>query len=187
MKRARSRAEFEFERFAAAHADGLLRAAYLMVGDRAEAEDVVQECMLRVARRWPRVRNMEHPGSYARRVMVNLVLDDAPKRTRRNTELVVAETPGPPGDGGATAASLESRTDLIRALAALPARQRTVLVLRYFADLPETEVAAALNCSVGTVKSSSSRALERLRGAFEAPATMPTIEPAAETGRKTVP
>lgn len=187
MKRARSRAEFEFERFAAAHVDGLLRTAYLMVGDRAEAEDVVQESMLRVARKWPRVKGMEHPGSYARKVMVNLVLDDAPKRTRRKGELLAVESPKQSGDGGASAASLDSRTDLIRALAALPARQRAVLVLRYFADLPETEVAAALGCSVGTVKSSSSRALERLREGFEAPATMPIIEPSAETGRKTVP
>ncbi len=187
MKRARSRAEFEFERFAATHVDGLLRAAYLMVGDRAEAEDIVQECMLRVARKWPRVKDMEHPGSYARKVMVNLAIDDAPKRARRNVELVAVEPPQAAGDGGPSAALLDSRTDLIQALAALPGRQRAVLVLRYFADLPETEVAAALGCSVGTVKSSSSRALERLRQALDAATTTPLLEPVAETDRRTRP
>jgi DNA-directed RNA polymerase specialized sigma24 family protein len=78
----RSRAHGEFERFAAAHADGLIRTAYLMVGDRGDAEDIVQECMLRLARKWPRVRKMEHRGAYARRVMVGLVLDGRHQRAK---------------------------------------------------------------------------------------------------------
>ena len=185
MKRARSRAEFE--RFVAAHADGLLRAAYLIVGDRVEAEDIVQECMLRVARKWPRVRDMEHPGAYARTVMLSLVIDGGAKRSRRSVELVAIETPAARGDAGATVASIDSRTDLIRALAGLPARQRAVLVLRYFADLREAEVATALGCSVGTVKSSASRALERLRQTLDTAATTPALGPTTETDRKTMP
>jgi RNA polymerase sigma-70 factor (sigma-E family) len=185
LKLARSRAEFE--RFVAANADGLLRAAYLMVGDRVEAEDIVQECMLRLARKWPRVREMEHPGAYARTVMLSLVIDGGTQRSRRSVELVAVETPAARGDGGATVASIDSRTDLIRVLAGLPARQRAVLVLRYFADLPEAEVAAALDCSVGTVKSSASRALERLRQALDTATTTPALGPTAETDRKTMP
>lgn len=81
LRKGRTRAEFE--RFAAIHADGLLRSAYLMSGDRGEAEDLVQEYLLRLASRWPRVRSMEHPGAYARRVLFNLALDGGRKRTRR--------------------------------------------------------------------------------------------------------
>jgi RNA polymerase sigma-70 factor (sigma-E family) len=157
-----------------------------MVGDRGDAEDIVQECMLRLARKWPRVREMEHPGAYARRVMFSLVLDGDLQRSRRSVELVAIETASALGGGGATAASLDSRTDLIRALAGLPERQRAVLVLRYFADLPEAEVAAALDCSLGTVKSSASRALERLRQALEVAATTPIAEPTPETKRRTM-
>ncbi len=165
LRRGRTRAEFE--RFAAVHADRLLRSAYLMSGDRGEAEDLVQECLLRLARRWPRVRSMEHPGAYARRVLFNLALDGGGKRTRRHRELQAAETPHYRDGESPAAATLEARADLVQALGELPARQRAVLVLRYFADLPETEVATILDCSPGTVKSSASRGLERLRQTLE--------------------
>jgi RNA polymerase sigma factor (sigma-70 family) len=178
LRRARARAEFE--RFAASHVDGLLRAAYLMVGDRGEAEDIVQECMLRLARKWPHVRGMEHPGAYARRVMFSLVLDGGPQRSRRSVELVAIEPATARDTRGATAASLDSRADLLRALAGLPGRQR------YFADLPEAEVATVLGCSVGTVKSSASRALERLREALDTAAAPPTDEPRSETPRRII-
>jgi RNA polymerase sigma-70 factor (sigma-E family) len=181
------RARDEFESFAAGHADGLLRAAYLMVGERVEAEDIVQECLLVVARKWPRVRNMDHPGAYARTVMLSLVIDGGAKRSRRTMELVAIETDAARGDGDATVASIDSRTDLIRALAELTARQRAVLVLRYFADLPEAQIATALGCSVGTVKSSASRALERLRQALDPATTSPALGPSTETDRKTTP
>jgi RNA polymerase sigma-70 factor (sigma-E family) len=183
----RGRAREEFERFAAAHADGLLRSAYLMVDDRGEAEDLVQECLLRLARKWPRVRSMEHPGAYARRVLFSLVLDGGRQRSRRSSELSAIETP-PARDGdGVRTAALDARADLVRALGELPARQRAVLVLRYFVDLPETEVAAILNCPSGTVKSSTSRGLERLREALDAGAPTATAEDTPEKTRRTIP
>jgi RNA polymerase sigma-70 factor (sigma-E family) len=166
----KGRARSEFERFAAVHADALLRNAYLMAGDSGEAEDLVQECLLRLARKWPRVRSMEHPGAYARRVLFNLILDGGRKRARRRTELVEFETTDGHGGADETTASLEARAELVQALGGLPGRQRAVLVLRYFADLPEAEVASILDCSLGTVKSSTSRGLERLRR---------TLDPAA--------
>jgi RNA polymerase sigma-70 factor (sigma-E family) len=163
----RGRARTEFERFATLHADALLRNAYLMTGDRGEAEDLVQECLLRLARKWPRVRSMEHPGAYARRVLFNLILDGGRQRARRRTELLgVQATEGHGGADQATAA-LEAHVELLQALGGLPVRQRAVLVLRYFADLPAREVALILDCSPGTVKSSTSRALERLREALD--------------------
>jgi RNA polymerase sigma-70 factor (sigma-E family) len=172
----KGRARGEFERFAAVHADGLLRSAYLMAGDRGEAEDLVQECLLRLARKWPRVRSMEHPGAYARRVLFNLALDDGRKRTRRRGELQAEETPHGGGGESPTAAASEARADLVQALGGLPARQRAVLVLRYFVDLPATEVALILDCSPGTVKSSTSRGLERLREALDPAAPLSTAD-----------
>jgi RNA polymerase sigma-70 factor (sigma-E family) len=182
----RSRAHTEFERFAAVHADGLIRAAYLMVGDRGDAEDIVQECMLRLARKWPRVRKMEHPGAYARKVMVSLVLDGRHQRARRTLELATAALESAAGISDQSAESLDARADLIWALRGLSPRHRAVVVLRYFSDLPEAEVAAILGCSVGTVKSSASRALARLRLTLEESGTEPDSAPNSHTTRRTV-
>jgi RNA polymerase sigma-70 factor (sigma-E family) len=170
----RGRARTEFERFTAVHADELLRNAYLMAGDRGEAEDLVQECLLRLARKWPRVRSMEHPGAYARRVLFNLILDGGRQRARRRTELLGSQTTGGHGGADPTTAALEARVELVQALGGLPAHQRAVLVLRYFADLPADEVATILDCPLGTVKSSTSRGLERLREALDPAASLST-------------
>lgn len=152
----------DFDRFVAEGTDGLLRTAYLIVGDLHEAEDLVQETLFKVARRWPKVSRMDYPAAYARRIVVNLALRGSPKRSRRRTEL--SETR--PGDPAATSAPLDRHDELHVALAALPPRQRAVLVLRYFLDLSEAEVAAALQCSLGTVKSTASRGLARLEQAL---------------------
>jgi RNA polymerase sigma-70 factor (sigma-E family) len=168
----KGRARSEFERFAAIHADALLRNAYLMAGDRGEAEDLVQECLLRLARKWPRVRSMEHPGAYARRVLFNLILDGGRHRARRRTELLAVEVTDGRGASDETTAALEAHLELVQALGGLPARQRAVLVLRYFADLPEAEVASILDCSLGTVKSSTSRGLQRLRRTLDPAASL---------------
>ena len=150
----------DFDQFVATHVDDLLRTAYLIVWDEAEAEDLVQECLLKVAHRWPRIRRMEQPRAYARRILVNLAVDGARGRARRRRELepeaasLIAVDPLP---------ALDTRAELLQALGELPARQRAVLVLRYFNDLTEAEVAEVLGCSPGTVKSSASRGLARLR------------------------
>ncbi len=157
-------AEEEFAGFAAGSWEPLLRTGYLMTGDAAEAEDLVQEALLRVARRWNRVRSMDHPAAYARRVLINLVLRDADRRSRQRAELW-------PQDGEAEAAdesaarALREVDDLAEfrwALARLPARQRAVLVLRYWADLPVAEVAEIVGCPEGTVTSATSRAAASL-------------------------
>jgi RNA polymerase sigma-70 factor (sigma-E family) len=161
----------DFERFVESCADDLLGAGYLIVGDLAEAEDLVQETLLRVARRWPRVRRMEHPEAYARRILVNLSIDDSKRRSRRRYEL--EPPPGAPPDTQADEAAarafgtLDTRAELLGALSMLPPRQRAVLVLRYFEDLSETQVAQTLGCSLGTVKSTASRGLVRLREVLE--------------------
>jgi RNA polymerase sigma-70 factor (sigma-E family) len=148
----------DFDRFVADNANGLVRTAYLIVGDLHEAEDLVQETLFKVARRWPKVSRMDHPTAYARQILVNLALRGSPSRSRRRAELL--ETG--PGAAAGSAPAAEHHDELHAALAALPPRQRAVLVLRYFLDLPEAEVAAALQCSLGTVKSTASRGLARL-------------------------
>jgi RNA polymerase sigma-70 factor (sigma-E family) len=181
----------EFDSFAAGAWDPLLRTGFLMTGDAKDAEDLVQETLLRVARRWNRVRSMDHPAAYARRVLINLVLHDADRRSRRRAELW-------PQDGGAEAAdenaarALREVDDVAEfrwALAQLPARQRAVLVLRYWADLPVTEVADILGCSEGTVTSTASRGAARLAGALSrssAPThgSPPATEPSAPQAHK---
>jgi RNA polymerase sigma-70 factor (sigma-E family) len=151
----------DFDRFVADSTGPLVRTAFLIVGDLQEAEDVVQETLLEVARRWPRVRRMSHPIAYARRIAVNRALGVAGKRARTRSELS-AEAPPDFAEGTATAETIGDHDELMGALAELPPRQRAVLVLRYFLDLPEAEVAAAMKCSLGTVKSTASRGLARL-------------------------
>jgi RNA polymerase sigma factor (sigma-70 family) len=105
---------------------------------------------------------MAQPRAYARRILVNLALDDARGRARRRGELegasAVADGPAPD-----LFVRLETRAELLDALARLTPRQRAVLVLRYFNDLTEAQTAEVLGCSPGTVKSSASRGLARLR------------------------
>ena len=133
----------------------------------------MQECLLRVARQWPRVRSMEYRTAYARKVLVNLALDEGQHRTRHRDELghTGAHSVGEHEDdsAGRVLGGVESSTDLTKALGQLAPRQRVTLMLRYFDDLSEAQVAEVMGCSVGTVKSTTSRALERLRGIVEAP------------------
>jgi RNA polymerase sigma-70 factor (sigma-E family) len=164
----------DFNEFVAVSAEPLLRTAHLITWDIGEAEDLVQECLFKLARRWPRVRRMEQPFAYARRILINLAVDDAKSRARRRTELdgSPAAIEGPARDllGG-----IETRDELLAALELLTTRQRAVLVLRYFNDLTETQVAEVLGCSTGTVKSNASRGLARLREALS-PIPNPTRE-----------
>jgi RNA polymerase sigma-70 factor (sigma-E family) len=157
----------EFEQFVRSCADDLLRTGYLVVWDLAAAEDLVQECLFRVARRWPKVRTMDHPVAYARRILINLALDGAARRSRQQSELERHDGAVPEDRLDIAAARqmglVESKLELMHAVGGLPPRQRAALVLRYFEDLSEAETADVLGCSVGTVKSTTSRALEHVR------------------------
>jgi len=166
----------DFDRFVADSSDALLRIAYLIVWDLGEAEDLVQETLFEVARRWPRVRRMERPLAYARRILVNRALSGSARRSRRRQELTTA-MPSEPAAVVDGVAEIGAADELMAALASLPPRQRAVLVLRYFLDLPEAEVAAAMKCSLGTVKSTASRGLARLERAMRPahdPRSIPT-------------
>lgn len=154
----------EFDAFVEMATAELLRTGHLLTWDFAKAEDLVQDTFMRVAKHWDRVRAMDHPLAYARRVLVNLVLDGGPRRSRQRDELSLdGDDEQPPDVAAAQAlARVEDLDEFRSALSQLPPRQRAVLVLRYWADLPEAEVACVLNCSVGTVKSTASRGAARL-------------------------
>jgi RNA polymerase sigma-70 factor (sigma-E family) len=166
--------EASFDAFVRAHAADLVRWAYLITWDESDAEDLVQECLFVVAKRWPRVRAMEMPLAYTRRVLVNLALDSRATTLRRRREIHTdLEQAARIRDATAEAAfdTAGVRLELSAALGQLPRQQRTVLGLRYFLDLSEVQVAEILGCSVGTVKSNASRGLGRLRGLVELEAT----------------
>lgn len=157
----------DFERFVAKSANDLLRTGYLIVWDLKLAEDLVQECFFEIARRWPRVRSMEYPAAYARRILVNQALDGTERRNRHRSEL--DEMGRPPAEDirdGTSERDVDlagTKSDLVDALRNLAPMQRAVLVLRYFDDLSEAQIAETLGCTVGTVKSTNARALGRLR------------------------
>jgi RNA polymerase sigma-70 factor (sigma-E family) len=133
----------------------LLRTAFLLTGSTHEAEDLVQSALLRMMRRWDRI---DDPLPYARRTIANLYVNSLRRRTR---ELVTALLPEPAARE--TPDRIAERSALWPALRALPARMRTVIVLRYWLDMSEAETAQVLGCSIGTVKSAASRGLARLR------------------------
>ncbi|MGB7053536.1 MAG: SigE family RNA polymerase sigma factor [Acidimicrobiales bacterium] len=166
------RSRDEFEQFVADVAGDLLRTAYLVQWDLPTAEDLVQECLFKVARRWYRVRRMDNPAAYAKRVLINLALDGAKRSARHRSELQAQ--PALEGDLDETSARelglVEYRHELMRAVGSLPPRQRAALVLRYLEDLSEAQTAEILGWSVGTVKSTTSRALDRLRQELPSPA-----------------
>jgi RNA polymerase sigma-70 factor (sigma-E family) len=134
----------------------LVRVAYLLTGDNSLAEDLAQEALLRAWRDWERIRMMESVGGYVRGIVVNLAKSSMRRRILELRHRMV-ELPPPVVDD--TAGAL----DLRRALARLPLRKRVCVVLRYYADLPEAEIASLLGVSVGTVKSQTHKGLEQLR------------------------
>ena len=151
-----------FEEFAAGSSAHLFTLARLLTGGhRAEAEDLLQSAYERTYRHWKRVRQREDPERYVRQALVNASVDRWRRLKRQPGEPMRFPGGDPPVADRAT--EIADRDLLLRGLATLPPRQRAVLVLRYFEDLTEAQTAAALGCSVGTVKSQASRALARLR------------------------
>ena len=164
--------EASFEDFVRARSDSLLRTALLLTGQRrAEAEDLLQLALERAYRHWPRICGSEGPERYVRRILASASADRWRRLARRPEQAI------PIGGGPVVpdrTAEIADRDYLLRALAALPPRQRAVLVLRYFDDLSEVETADMLGCSLGTVKSQAARGLARLRTAAGPVPAMPT-------------
>ncbi|MER5928896.1 SigE family RNA polymerase sigma factor [Streptomyces sp. NPDC002054] len=152
--------EAQFQSFVSARWTHLVRTAYLLTGNPHDAEDLTQTALAKAYRSWRRVSRSDNPEAYVRRMLVTCNSDRF--RKRRVPERLTATPPDTsvPDSGVAWA---DERNALMTALAGLPARQRAVVVLRYWEDLSEAEVADALGCSPGTVKSQASKALAKLR------------------------
>ncbi|WP_457206242.1 SigE family RNA polymerase sigma factor [Nocardioides sp. P5_C9_2] len=158
-----------FREFVVARSPALLRTAWMLTGDQAAAEDLLQTALARTWPHWARIAD-GHPDAYVRKVMVRV---NANWRARRWNQ----ETPTPDGDlhhqrHDASDANDPARHDdrliLLKALMTLPVRQRHVVVLRFFDDLSVDAVADVMGCSTGTVKSQSAKGLAKLRQALEA-------------------
>jgi RNA polymerase sigma-70 factor (sigma-E family) len=147
----------DFDDFVAARSSGLLRTAYLLTHDHALAEDLLQTALTKAWFAWGRIDG--HPEPYVRRILVNTYASWW--RRRWNGEIATDELPERGTDDAAAAS--DHGHDLWAAMARLPRRQRAAVVLRYFEDLTEAETARLLGCSVGTVKSQTSKALAKLR------------------------
>jgi RNA polymerase sigma-70 factor (sigma-E family) len=149
--------EASFDEFVAARSRALLRTAYLLTHDHALAEDLLQTALTKAWFAWGRIDGNAEP--YVRRILVNTYASWW--RRKWNGEHPTDELPERPGPD--SAGWTDEPTDLWTAMARLPRRQRAVVVLRYFEDLTEAQAAEVLGCSVGTVKSQTSKALAKLR------------------------
>lgn len=151
-----------FEAFVRSRSDALFRTAFVMTGQRAAAEDLVQETLARMLPLWRRVSEGGSPDAYVYRVMTNLHRSTWRRILRRERPTFpLPDSPGPDG-----IARWERLHQLSHALAELPPRQRSAVVLRHYLQLSEAETAAVLGCRPGTVKSLTSRGLARLRSGY---------------------
>lgn len=151
-----------YEEFADSRLQPLLRYAMMLTGDRHTAQDLVQETMVRVQLNWRRVVRTESPDGYVRRMLTNQFIDLRRGSWLRRVLLRPDPDPNRPVLRDHAHDSAE-RDRMWEMLATLPRRQRAALVLRYYEDLPDADIAEILDCAVSTVRSSISRALTTLR------------------------
>jgi RNA polymerase sigma-70 factor (sigma-E family) len=149
-----------FEEFVVATGDRMLRTAVLLTGDRHAAEDLVQSAYAQAFSRWRLVSRADNPAAYTRMILTRLFLSD--RRRKRVRELPLLEG----ADAPTTSGDPSLRLSLVDALGTLPPRDRAVLVLRYFHDLPVAEVADQTGLSESACRTRASRALARLRTHF---------------------
>jgi RNA polymerase sigma-70 factor (sigma-E family) len=148
----------EFSEFVQVAWPGLVRTAYLLLGDRGLAEDLAQTALAKTYAAWPKVRDVQAAPGYARTTLVNTAASWFRRRSWRN-ELPTESLP----EGAANDLDPSLRPSVVAALGQLPPRQRAVIVLRFYEDLSVADTARALGCSDGTVKSQTSHALAKLR------------------------
>ena len=154
-----------FDEYVAQRLGSLLRFAMVITCDAHLAQDVVQDVMVRAHDRWRRISAMEHPEAYLKRMIVNDYLSWR-RRSRRLVPLEAARLAGILAPAPDHARDHGERDALIRRVAALPARQRTVIALRFFDGRSDAEIATLLDCAESTVRSTASRALATLRVAL---------------------
>ena len=170
-----------FTRFVSVRGPALRRYAYVLTGNSYDADDLVQEALVRLRSAWPRVRQQADPEGYVRTTMARLHLN-AWRRLRREW---LTTQPPERGQVDAGIDEIDNRLGLWRLVADLPPRQRTVLVLRYHDGLADSAIAEMLGISAVTVRSQAMRALARLREQWPVPGTGPGEPTDAATGRRT--
>jgi RNA polymerase sigma-70 factor (sigma-E family) len=150
----------EFEEYVSARGQELVRLGFTVCGDYQRAEDLAQIALMQAFRSWRKVRKADDPHHYVRRILINAYLSMT--RRRSFSEAPTAE-PDPQRTVPDHATSIVNSDDLWRALAALSARERVVLVLRYYQDLDDRTIADMLGIKPSSVRATASRALARLR------------------------
>jgi RNA polymerase sigma-70 factor (sigma-E family) len=153
--------ETEFAAFVRTNTPALLRTAYLLTGNALRAEELVQDTMVRLYPKWERVAAADVPIAYVRRSLANAFVNE--RRRPANREIAFDVLPEYADQRDLTG-QLDDRDEIWQLLDTLPDRQRAALVMRFFHDLPDEEIGAALGCRVGTVRSLISRGLATLRG-----------------------
>ncbi|MET9903813.1 SigE family RNA polymerase sigma factor [Streptomyces sp. NPDC006446] len=155
--------ERQFREFVAARSRSLLHTAYLLTGDWEQGRDLLQTALASTARRWSQLRDRQQPEIYVRRAIYNAQVDRF-RLLSWGRETVTDTLPDQPSAQVADwADTVVQRQDIMAALRRLPKRQRAVIVLRYFEDRPDTEIAAILGVAQGTVRSQTHKALASLR------------------------
>lgn len=157
----RAEAEQQYGDYVAARASRLVRFAFLLCADWHRAEDAVQSALVKLYLAWPRLGRIEAVDPYVRRIIVRVLLDHG-RLARFRRELLRDRPPEPPPAADGSGA-VDDRIALLAALAALPARQRAAVVLRFWEDQSVEQTAQTLGCSAGTVKSQTARGLQTLR------------------------
>ncbi|NHC14663.1 SigE family RNA polymerase sigma factor [Motilibacter deserti] len=162
-----------FDEYVAARGLALSRFAYVLTGDRHQAEDLLQAALLKTYRNWDKVRRADHPDAYVRRILVTTHTSWARRLWHREhsvAELPEAATGGRLDD---PADRVAERDALRRGLAGLPPRQRAVLVLRHLEGYDDAAIADVLGCSVSAVRSYASKGATRLRDVLAPPSSDP--------------
>jgi RNA polymerase sigma-70 factor (sigma-E family) len=148
-----------FEEFVELRLDALLRQATALAGDPGLAEDVVQDVLVKAHLRWSSIGGLDRPEAYVRKMIIN-ELSSTRRRLKARLRREHAHPPEPVGDRADQIAQHEALVQLIRTL---PARQRIVIVLRYFEDMADADIAGLLGCRLATVRSHAARGLAALR------------------------
>ena len=156
----------DFAEFVMARTPALPRFGYLLTGDGHLAEDLVQEALVRVHRRWSGIEHQGGPEPYVRKAILHQYLSW--RRRRSSTELPVGHLPEPP-DPAPAVERIVDRDEMWTLLTALPRAQRAVVVLRYYEDLADADIALMLGCTQATVRVHAFKALKRLRVALTRP------------------
>jgi RNA polymerase sigma-70 factor (sigma-E family) len=154
-----------FDEFVAHRLGLLLRYATVLTCDPHQAQDVVQEVLLRAQQRWSRIASLDNPSAYVKRMVTNEYLSWRRRLASRGTALSLSEMDLEALDGADPLARYDERDEMLAGIAKLPPKQRAALVLRYYAGYSDQEIATELNCKIATVRAYISRAIAALRAA----------------------